>query len=141
MHTEQKYIQNLYKDYMFPPDRIPLIVSNTILAGYFFGESGLAIVSLFMPIYFLFETLGFGINYGGLIKTLEEISEIMSAVSLGHLDAPCILYNHKGYYDDLKKQLQKMIREGFSDSGRQSRIFFADDISQIIRILQEQNLK
>lgn len=75
MHTEQKYIQNLYKDYMFPPDRIPLIVSNTILAGYFFGESGLAIVSLFMPIYFLFETLGFGINYGGLIKTLEEISE------------------------------------------------------------------
>ena len=73
--------------------------------------------------------------------TLEEIAEIMSMVSLKHLDAPCILYNHKGYYDDLKKQLQKMIREGFSDSGRQSRIFFADDISQIIRILQEQNLK
>jgi len=75
MHTEQKYIQNLYKNYMFPPDRIPLIVSNTILAGYFFGESGLAVVSLFMPIYFIFETLGFWINYGGLIKTLEEISE------------------------------------------------------------------
>jgi len=75
MHTEQKYIQNLYKNYMFPPDRIPLIVSNTILAGYFFSESGLAVVSLFMPIYFLFETLGFWINYGGLIKTLEEISE------------------------------------------------------------------
>ena len=73
--------------------------------------------------------------------TLEEIAEIMSMVSLKHLDAPCILYNHKGYYYDLKKQLQKMIREGFSDSGRQSRIFFADDISQIIRILQEQNLK
>ena len=75
MQTEQKYIQNLYKGYMFPPDKIPLIVSNTILAGYFFGESGLAVVSLFMPIYFLFETLGYWINYGGLIKTLEEISE------------------------------------------------------------------
>ena len=60
---------------MFPPDKIPLIVSNTILAGYFFGESGLAVVSLFMPIYFLFETFGYWINYGGLIKTLEEISE------------------------------------------------------------------
>lgn len=60
---------------MFPPDKIPLIVSNTILAGYFFGESGLAVVSLFMPVYFLFETLGYWINYGGLIKTLEEISE------------------------------------------------------------------
>ena len=75
MQTEQKYIQNLYKGYMLPPDKIPLIVSNTILAGYFFGESGLAVVSLFMPIYFLFETLGYWINYGGLIKTLEEISE------------------------------------------------------------------
>lgn len=72
---ERKYIQNLYKEYMFPPDKIPLIVGNTILAGYFFGESGLAVVSLFMPIYFLFETLGYWINYGGLIKTLEEISE------------------------------------------------------------------
>lgn len=75
MHTEQKYISNLCKSYMFPPDKIPLIVSNTILAGYFFGESGLAVVSLFMPIYFLFETLGFWINYGGLIKTLEAIGE------------------------------------------------------------------
>ncbi|MBQ6297052.1 MAG: hypothetical protein IJK81_05090 [Selenomonadaceae bacterium] len=75
MNTEQKYIQNLYKGYMMPPDKIPLVVSNTILAGYFFGESGLAVVSLFMPIYFLFETLGYWINYGGLIKTLEEISE------------------------------------------------------------------
>ena len=67
MNTEQKYIQNLYKGYMMPPDKIPLVVSNTILAGYFFGE--------FMPIYFLFETLGYWINYGGLIKTIEEISE------------------------------------------------------------------
>lgn len=75
MNTEQKYIQNLYKGYMMPPDKIPLVVSNTILAGYFFGESGLAVVSLFMPIYFLFETLGYWINYGGLIKTLEEISK------------------------------------------------------------------
>ena len=72
---EQKYIQNLYKGYMMPPDKIPLVVSNTILAGYFFGEAGLAVVSLFMPIYFLFETLGYWINYGGLIKTLEEISD------------------------------------------------------------------
>ncbi len=75
MDTKQKYIQNLYKNYMMPPDKIPLLVSNTIMAGYFFGEAGLAIVSLFMPIYFLFETTGYWINYGGLIKTLEKISE------------------------------------------------------------------
>ena len=31
--------------------------------------------------------------------TLEEISEVMSKVSLHHLDAPCILSNMNGYYD------------------------------------------
>lgn len=75
MQTKQKFIQQLFKNYMFPPDKIPLLVSNTILAGYFFGEDGLAVVSLFMPIYFLFETAGYWINYGGLIKTLEEIGD------------------------------------------------------------------
>lgn len=74
MKAKQKYIQRLFKSYMFPPDKIPLLISNTILAGYFFGEDGLAVVTLFMPIYFLFETAGYWINYGGLIKTLEEIS-------------------------------------------------------------------
>ena len=34
--------------------------------------------------------------------TLEEISEVMSMCALGHLDAPCILYNLNGYYDDLR---------------------------------------
>lgn len=33
------------------------------------------------------------IAFPGGTGTLEEISEIMSAVSLGHLSAPCILYN------------------------------------------------
>ena len=43
---ERKYIQNLYKSCMFPPDKIPLIVSNTILAGYFFSETGVAVFAL-----------------------------------------------------------------------------------------------
>ena len=34
--------------------------------------------------------------------TLEEITEVMSKVSLNQLDAPCILYNLDGYYDSLK---------------------------------------
>ena len=33
------------------------------------------------------------IAFPGGTGTLEEITEIMSKVSLGHLDAPCILYN------------------------------------------------
>ena len=32
------------------------------------------------------------IAFPGGTGTLEEIAEVMSAVSLGHLSAPCILY-------------------------------------------------
>ena len=42
------------------------------------------------------------IAFPGGTGTLEEIAEVMSKVSLKHLDAPCILYNLNGYYDDLK---------------------------------------
>ena len=66
--------------------------------------------------------------------TLEEISEIMSKVALNLLDAPCILYNHNGYYDDLKKQLEKMNEYGFSDEDRQKNIFFAETIEDIKNI-------
>ena len=74
MTNEQKYIKNLYKGYMIPPDKIPLIVSNTALAGYFFGEEGLAVVSFLMPVFFLFETIGFWINYGAFAKSIEAVS-------------------------------------------------------------------
>ena len=38
------------------------------------------------------------IAFPGGTGTLEEITEVMSKVSLGHLDAPCILYDLDGYY-------------------------------------------
>lgn len=39
------------------------------------------------------------IAFPGGTGTLEEIAEVMSKVSLGQLDAPCILYDLDGYYD------------------------------------------
>jgi uncharacterized protein (TIGR00730 family) len=69
--------------------------------------------------------------------TLEEISEIMSNVSLRLIDAPCIIYNHNGYYDNLKQQLAKMIEIGLSSEERQAGICFADSIEQIRCILSE----
>lgn len=68
--------------------------------------------------------------------TLEEISEIMSGVSLGHVDAPCIIYNHNGYYDGLQQQLNKMIEKGLSTTERQKKICFAESVDEIIRILK-----
>lgn len=45
------------------------------------------------------------IAFPGGTGTLEEISEVMSKVSLKQLDAPCILYNLNGYYNGLKNFL------------------------------------
>lgn len=52
------------------------------------------------------------IAFPGGTGTLEEIAEVMSMVSLKQLDAPCILYNLNGYYNDLQALLRHMIEWG-----------------------------
>ena len=59
----------------------------------------------------------------------------MSAVSLGHLSAPCILCNLGGYYNDLKALLEHMIDKGLSSPQRQHGIYFADDLREIASII------
>lgn len=76
------------------------------------------------------------IAFPGGTGTLEEISEIMSKVSLKQLDAPCILYNLNGYYDNLKALLTYMIEMGLSSEERQKGIYFADSLEQIKEILE-----
>ena len=75
------------------------------------------------------------IAFPGGTGTLEEITEVMSMVSLGHLHAPCIVYNLNGYYNDLKNQLQHMIELGLSTEERQKGIYFAENLRQIKEIL------
>ena len=69
--------------------------------------------------------------------TLEEIAEVMSKVSLGQLDAPCILYDLNGYYDSLKALLAKMIEKGLSTPQRQQGIRFAANLEEITTILNK----
>lgn len=75
------------------------------------------------------------IAFPGGTGTLEEISEIMSKVSLNQLNAPCILYNLNGYYNSLKELLNHMIEKGLSSEERQKGIYFADTLEDIIKIL------
>lgn len=75
------------------------------------------------------------IAFPGGTGTLEEIAEIMSKVSLGHLDAPCILYNLNGYYDGLKSLLSHMIDMGLSTKERQEGIYFVENLDGIKQIL------
>ena len=76
------------------------------------------------------------IAFPGGTGTLEEIAEVMSKVSLKHLDAPCILYNLNGYYDDLKSLLNHMIEKGLSSKERQEGIYFVENLDDIKRILK-----
>lgn len=77
------------------------------------------------------------IAFPGGTGTLEEITEIMSKVSLKHLEAPCILYNLNGYYDGLKQLLDHMIDMGLSSEEKQKGIYFADSLQKIKQILTD----
>ena len=68
--------------------------------------------------------------------TLEEISEVMSKVSLKQLAAPCILYNLNGDDDHLKALLAHMTDMGLSTPERQEGIYFADNLDEIRTILK-----
>lgn len=76
------------------------------------------------------------IAFPGGTGTLEEISEIISMVSLGQTDSPCIFYNLNGYYDDMKAMLDHMIEKGLSSAERQQGIYFARDLAEIAGILE-----
>lgn len=76
------------------------------------------------------------IAFPGGTGTLEEISEIMSMVSLKLINAPCILYNLDGYYNGIKELLDTMISNGLSSEERQEGIYFAGNISEIEGILK-----
>lgn len=75
------------------------------------------------------------IAFPGGTGTLEEISEVISMVSLKHLKAPCILYNLNGYYNSLKDLFTLMIEKGLSSSERQEGIYFAESLREIQEIL------
>ena len=80
------------------------------------------------------------IAFPGGTGTLEEITEVMSKVSLKHLDAPCILYNLNGYYDSLKQLLEHMIEMDLSSAEKQEGIYFAEDLEEIQRIIQHKDI-
>lgn len=76
------------------------------------------------------------IAFPGGTGTLEEIAEVMSKVSLKHLDAPCILYDLNGYYKGLRMLLEQMNTSGLSSPERQRGIYFVKDLAGVQKILK-----
>ncbi len=66
---------------------------------------------------------------------MEEITEVMSKVVLGHLNAPCIVYNLNGYYEGLKGLLSTMVKNELAFPDRLARIDFAAEIEEIKQII------
>ncbi len=77
------------------------------------------------------------IAFPGGTGTLEEIAEVMSKVSLKHLNAPCILYNLNGYYDSIKEFLKVAIDNGLSSKERQEGIYFCNSLKEIIEVINK----
>lgn len=75
------------------------------------------------------------IAFPGGTGTLEEIAEVMSKVSLKHLNAACIIYNLNSYYDGMKTLLNHMVEKGLSSKERQTGIYFAENLDDIKQIL------
>ena len=75
------------------------------------------------------------IAFPGGTGTLEEISEVMSQVRLGHNENPCIVLNLDGYYEPLRVMLERMAEEGFLDRESRDKFVFAADTEEIGRIL------
>ena len=76
------------------------------------------------------------IAFPGGTGTLEEIAEVMSKVVLGHLNAPCIVYNLNGYYDGLKTLLAHMVETELAFDDRLTGISFAENLEDIKKIIQ-----
>ena len=86
MTAEKTFFKKLVKEYMVP-DRLPLIAVSTFLAGYFFGENGVATFTLMLPLYFLFIIAGTWINFGAFSLSMEAIGkdETFNAQAYAHL--------------------------------------------------------
>lgn len=78
------------------------------------------------------------IAFPGGTGTLEEISEVMSKISLKQLNAPCIFYNLNDYYKGMKELMSHMIEMGLSTDEKQKGIYFADNLEEIKKIIEEE---
>ena len=78
------------------------------------------------------------IAFPGGTGTLEEIAEVMSKVSMKHLDAPCIYYNLNNYYAGLIELLAHMREMGLSSEERQQGIYFCANLEEIKKIVNSQ---
>ena len=63
--------------------------------------------------------------------TLEEMMEIITLRSLDVLRKPCVFFNQDGFYDDLLRFFEKMVRENFTKPGHRGLYAVAATVDEI----------
>ncbi len=75
------------------------------------------------------------VAFPGGVGTLEEISEVICASSLGHLDAPIVFYNLGGFYDLIRAHLEQVVAAGLCTDERLANVHFAENLGEVAQVL------
>lgn len=67
----------------------------------------------------------------GGIGTLEEVTEILTERYLNLSQKPVVLFNQDGFYDDLLRFFERMVRENFKTAGAGSLFTVANSAGEI----------
>ena len=81
------------------------------------------------------------IALAGGFGTLEEISEMIVQKQLGYNKKPIILLNTNGFYDNLIKFFETIIKNNFAKKGTEELYYIAQTPSDAINYLNEYNSK
>ena len=71
----------------------------------------------------------------GGIGTLDEVSEVMVANQLQHLNKPMVLLNLDGFYDPFLNQLHVMHDAGFVRKGAETALHTVASVDEVIKLL------
>ncbi len=69
--------------------------------------------------------------------TLEEISEVLSMTILGSRKFPVGFLNVNGYYDDLRRMLDKMTEDGFLQAEYRANALFASEPAELLHLFHQ----
>ena len=76
------------------------------------------------------------IAFPGGVGTLEELSEVICKITLGHVTEPLIIYNLNGYYDHLKALIDHMMDMGLASAEKLQGVYFLNTLAEIQALLQ-----
>lgn len=79
------------------------------------------------------------IALAGGFGTLEEISEMIVQKQLGYNSKPIVILNTNGYYNNLIKFFETIIKENFAKCGTKNLYFLANTPSEAINYLKQYN--